>query len=97
MGDIYLDDLLCEGTEPSLFECPTRSDGLHDCDHSEDAGVRCEGIYTIESMGIHLLHLTINDDITSCGSCYGTALLSDISLMINHDTLFKLPIFMRVF
>ena len=44
VGDIYLDDLLCEGTEPSLFECPTRSGGLHDCDHSEDAGVRCEGI-----------------------------------------------------
>ena len=46
MGSIFLDDLLCEGTESSQLECPTRNNGLHNCDHSEDAGVQCEGILT---------------------------------------------------
>jgi len=46
IGSIFLDDLLCEGTESSLLECPTRNVSLHNCDHSEDAGVQCEGIKT---------------------------------------------------
>ena len=41
-GIIVLDDLDCSGSEGSLFECPSDSPVLvHDCDHSEDAGVRC--------------------------------------------------------
>jgi len=43
VGEIFLDDLLCRGDETSLFDCPTRSNGRHNCDHSEDAGVRCGG------------------------------------------------------
>ena len=41
-GGILLDDLLCNGTELSLFQCP--HDGLynHNCWHGEDAGVTCE-------------------------------------------------------
>ena len=43
---ILLDDLLCNGTEGNLLNCPTYSPsniGDTDCTHSEDAGVRCEG------------------------------------------------------
>ena len=41
-GMIVLDDLDCSGSEGSLFDCPSDSPLLvHDCDHSEDAGVRC--------------------------------------------------------
>ena len=41
-GMIVLDDLDCTGSETSLFDCPSDSQVLvHDCDHSEDAGVRC--------------------------------------------------------
>ena len=41
-GMIVLDDLDCSGSEGSLFDCPSDSPVLvHDCDHSEDAGVRC--------------------------------------------------------
>ena len=41
-GVIVLDDLDCSGSEGSLFDCPSDSPVLvHDCDHSEDAGVKC--------------------------------------------------------
>ena len=36
---------MCRGTESSLLECSTNPIGLHNCDHSEDAGVKCEGTY----------------------------------------------------
>ena len=41
-GMIVLDNLDCSGSEGSLFDCPSDSPVLvHNCDHSEDAGVRC--------------------------------------------------------
>lgn len=41
---ILLDDLKCYGTETIISDC--RSNGLfyHNCDHSEDAGVFCQGM-----------------------------------------------------
>ena len=44
-GQIALDELRCVGTESRLINCPHRGLGVHDCRHTEDAGVRC----TIES------------------------------------------------
>ena len=40
-GPILLDDVICLGNESSIFSC--KHDGIenHNCDHSEDAGVRC--------------------------------------------------------
>ena len=41
---IFLDQLTCTGNESSLLECLAQDEvGYHNCDHSEDAGVRCEG------------------------------------------------------
>ena len=41
-GTILLDDVECDGTEQTLLNC-TSSQESANCDHSEDAGVRCEG------------------------------------------------------
>ena len=41
MGQIWLDEVDCDGTENNLFECSAERIGRHNCDHSEDAGVMC--------------------------------------------------------
>ena len=38
---ILLDDVACAGDEATIFDCGHRGVGLHNCQHSEDAGVRC--------------------------------------------------------
>ena len=40
-GPIYYDDVMCAGREESLNECPHSGVGVHNCEHSDDAGVEC--------------------------------------------------------
>uniref|UniRef100_A0A3B1KKB3 Soluble scavenger receptor cysteine-rich domain-containing protein SSC5D n=1 Tax=Astyanax mexicanus TaxID=7994 RepID=A0A3B1KKB3_ASTMX len=42
-GSIYLDDVVCSGSERSLTKCSHRGLGVNNCDHSKDAGVVCSG------------------------------------------------------
>ena len=40
VGQIWLDNVHCHGTETRLINCPAAL-GIHDCGHNEDAGVKC--------------------------------------------------------
>ena len=40
-GPIWLDDMMCDGSELSLFSCTSSQLGSHNCGHEEDAGVEC--------------------------------------------------------
>ena len=43
-GLIVLDNLVCTGSESRLIDCPHSGLGNHhNCDHSQDVGVRCIG------------------------------------------------------
>ena len=42
-GYIWLDEVSCSGVESNLLSCTHDQLGIHDCDHFEDAGVRCTG------------------------------------------------------
>ena len=42
-GGIYLDNVGCRGSESRLIDCSHNVIGVHNCDHSDDAGIRCRG------------------------------------------------------
>ena len=41
-GGIYLDNIACHGSELRLIDCSHNVIGVHNCDHSEDASLRCQ-------------------------------------------------------
>ena len=46
-GPIFLDDVQCTSSSSQLLECPSRPILSHNCRHSADAGVGCEGVFCI--------------------------------------------------
>ena len=43
-GPIFMDNVRCTTSLDQLLECPSRPILLHNCHHSADAGVGCEGV-----------------------------------------------------
>jgi len=41
-GIIWFDDVQCTGSEAHLYDCLNDGVGIHNCRHTEDAGVTCE-------------------------------------------------------
>ena len=44
-GPIFLDDVQCSSSSSQLLECSSRPILSHNCLHSADAGVGCEGVF----------------------------------------------------
>ncbi len=42
-GPITLDNVVCAGTEDDLLSCSHKQIFQHNCDHSEDVAVVCDG------------------------------------------------------
>ena len=40
-GTIWLDDLVCTGSETSIVQCQSNGWGVHNCGHSEDVAISC--------------------------------------------------------
>ena len=61
------------GTESDLLSCSHNGHGVHNCDHSEDASVRCEGTFIINwSAYVSLSKLTTRYHLCDYGisACY---------------------------
>ena len=53
-GPIFLDDVMCNGLETRLFDCPHRGIEVENCGHHQDAGVEC---VAGNNHGIIIIHL----------------------------------------
>ena len=49
-GPIYLDNVACTSSASQLLECSSRPISTHNCLHSADAGVGCEGNFCFLSL-----------------------------------------------
>ena len=56
IGAIFLDNVGCRGNESSLLECSHSEVGVHNCDHTDDAGVACNREITFS----YLLSLSLS-------------------------------------
>ena len=71
-GPIFLDDVQCTSSSSQLLECPSRPILSHNCLHSADAGVGCEG-----KCSLHFALGCAMQPVTSC-----TQLLAQ---MVSYD------------
>ena len=68
-GQIWLDNVNCRGSETRLIDCPANPLGIHNCVHSEDAGVRCLAGTSFS---------TINSPFCCCCCCCCCFIVADV-------------------
>ena len=65
-GPIWLDELACSGMEIQLLECNFSTIGVQDCSHTQDAGVRCEGMNMSSYMYVIVYYLVFLTSLWPC-------------------------------
>ncbi|XP_068177668.1 neurotrypsin isoform X3 [Antennarius striatus] len=55
-GPIHVDNVKCSGEERSIADCIKQAPGIHNCRHSEDAGVICDYDAVNAICGLRLKH-----------------------------------------
>ena len=59
-GPIFIDNLDCSDENARLLDCGYSAPiGIHQCDHSRDAGVACLGKIYCSGVDYHLTHLVL--------------------------------------
>ena len=69
-GQIWLDNVVCTGSESRLIDCPANTLGSHNCGHSEDAGVRCgnsagKHVNIVAESRVEMHNLILNSEYVS--------------------------------
>ena len=55
-GDIALENVECSGSESQLLACSSNTIFDTSCSHSEDAGVKCEGVF-IDKVILYIVYI----------------------------------------
>jgi hypothetical protein len=75
VGQIWLDQVACVGTETRLIDCRANPLGNHDCSHIEDAGVRCQIGTSLVSPTAVVAVLIVLPSYCCCGCANGVTIL----------------------
>ncbi|KAK3586776.1 hypothetical protein CHS0354_016951 [Potamilus streckersoni] len=85
--NIFLDDVSCSGYESSIYSCRHNGWYSHNCNHNEDAGVRCGG--TINQCVSAIPSVNCTFDTSTCS--YTTVALSGAAVWNFGDVYSYLP------